>query len=68
MAPKLWACTSVQAVGEHSLTIEGRLQGRLDVREEIMSERVAIKQDYKPAHRKPKVSWGRLNLPGLVGS
>ncbi len=58
----------VQAVGEHCLPAEGRSEGRLDSRQEIMSERVAIKQDYKPAHRKPKVSWARLNLPGLVGS
>jgi hypothetical protein len=58
----------VRAVGERCLGVEGRLKGRLDRRQEIMSERVAIKQDYKPAHRKPKVSWGRLNLPGLVGS
>ncbi len=56
------------AVGEHCLPHEDRPSGRLDVRQEIMSERVARMQDYKPAHRKPKVSWARLSLPGLVGT
>ena len=56
------------AVGEHCLGVEGVARAALEPRQEIMSERVARKQDYKLAHRKPKVSWARLNLPGLVGS
>ena len=62
------AYSNVCAVGGHCLSVEGRALARLEVRQEIMSERVALKQDYKLAHRKPKISWARLNLPGLVGT
>ncbi len=68
MTPKLWIRLVRCVVGEHCLRVEGDRVGVLDGRQEIMSERVAIKQDHKPAHRKPKVSWARLNLPGLVGT
>jgi hypothetical protein len=64
MTPKLWVRPQGRAVGEHCLSGEGIAVAVLDDRQEIMSERVAIKQDHKLAHRKPKVSWARLNLPG----
>ena len=55
------------AVGEHSSVGRShtvRSGGRTRRDDAGMS---SDKHGEKPCHRKPKVSWGRLILPGLVG-
>ena len=55
-------------VGEHSSASEGgavRPAGGAGREDADMS---SDKRGEKPLRRKPKVSWARLILPGLVGS
>ena len=56
------------AVGERSSACEARPVRTGGGSTSAYADMSSDKAGEKPARRKPKVSWGRLILPGLVGT
>ena len=66
--PTIGRDAGTPGVEERSMLAEGRPEGLLDGMEVSMHGMSSDNPDENSGRRKPKVSWGRLVRPGLVGT